>query len=78
MVATSAIRTLVRDGKTHQMVSDIQTGADHGMQTLDSHLLRLVETGKIDYEMALSKSSNVSEFERRAAAKGISKEPANA
>jgi twitching motility protein PilT len=78
MVATSAIRTLVRDGKTHQMVSDIQTGADHGMQTLDSHLLRLVETGKIDYEMALSKSSNVSEFERRAATKGISKEPANA
>jgi twitching motility protein PilT len=71
MVVTPSIRTMVRDGKTHQLVSDIQTGGEHGMQTLDNHLLKLVEEKKVDYEVALSKSTNVLEFERRALARGI-------
>lgn len=78
MVATPSIRTMIRDGKTHQMLSDIQTGHQYGMQTLDSHLLALVEKGDVSYENALAKSSNPSEFHRRAAAKGLVQEAVNA
>lgn len=71
MVVTPSIRTMIRDGKTHQLISDIQTGGEYGMQTLDNHLLKLVEEKKVDYEVALSKSTNILEFERRALARGI-------
>jgi twitching motility protein PilT len=71
LVATPSIRTLIREGKTHQLYLDIQTGSQYGMQTLDAHLLSLVKEGAIDYEHALSKCSNVSEFQRRAANMGI-------
>jgi twitching motility protein PilT len=71
LVATPAIRTLIREGKTHQLYLDIQTGGQHGMQTLDSHLLALLRDGIVDYEHALAKCSNVSEFQRRAAAQGL-------
>ncbi|MDW8322293.1 MAG: type IV pilus twitching motility protein PilT, partial [Armatimonadota bacterium] len=39
MVATPSVRNLIREGKTHQLYMDIQTGAEYGMQTLDSCLL---------------------------------------
>jgi twitching motility protein PilT len=71
MVATPAIRTLVREGKTHQLYLDIQTGGDLGMQTLDGHLLQLVREKKVDYEHALAKSSNANEFHRRAMSQGL-------
>jgi twitching motility protein PilT len=67
MVATPAIRALIREGKTHQLYTDIQTGGQHGMQALDQHLLQLLGERKISYEDALSKSSNPREFEQRAA-----------
>jgi twitching motility protein PilT len=65
MIATSAIRTLIREGKTYQIYSDIQTGGTSGMQTLDSHLLRLVHEGVVNFEDALAKSSNPGDFEAR-------------
>lgn len=71
MVATPAIRTMIRDGKTHQIFKDIQTGGELGMQTLDGHLFWLLKNGHIDYEHALSKCSNVSEFEARAIRDGL-------
>ncbi len=71
LVATPAIRTLIREGKTHQLYLDIQTGGQYGMQTLDAHLIALLKEGQIDYEHALSKCSNVSEFQRRAANQGL-------
>jgi twitching motility protein PilT len=71
MVATPAIRTLIREGKTHHMYMDIQTGGDLGMQTLDGSLLNLLKDGKIDYEHALSKSSNIQDFQRRALNLGL-------
>jgi twitching motility protein PilT len=71
LVATPAIRTLVRDGKTHQLYMDIQTGGEIGMQTLDGCLLQLIKDGTIDYEHALSKTSNPSEFLRRATNMGL-------
>lgn len=72
MVCTPAIRTLIRDGRTHQINPIIQTGAEFGMQTLDGCLLNLLKEGKIDYEHALAKSSNTSEFHRRAERDGLS------
>src|SRR5205814_679882 len=63
MVATPAIRSLIREGKTHQMYSDIQTGGDFGMQTLDKHVLELVTARKVAYEDALAKASNPYDFE---------------
>ncbi len=71
MLATPAIRNLIRDGKTHQIPTDIQTGQQFGMQSLDGHLLKLVEQGEIEYEDALAKSSNVNEFQHRAATHGL-------
>ncbi|HEY3268288.1 MAG TPA: type IV pilus twitching motility protein PilT [Armatimonadota bacterium] len=66
MVCTPAIRALIREGKTHQMYTDIQTGAEHGMISLDQYLLDLVKSRVIKYEDALSKSSNPKDFEQRA------------
>ena len=48
MVATVAVRNLIREGKTHQMASAIQTGTQVGMQTLDQALRSLVMQGRID------------------------------
>jgi twitching motility protein PilT len=75
MVCTSAIRTLIREGKTHQIYLDIQTGAEHGMQTLDGCLLGLLRDEKIDFEHALGKCSNPSDFYRRAVRDGLVEAP---
>jgi twitching motility protein PilT len=48
MVATVAVRNLIREGKTHQMASAIQTGTQAGMQSLDQALRSLVMQGRID------------------------------
>ena len=78
MTATSAIRTIIRDGKTHQLYHDIQTGGALGMQTLDGSLLSLLKDGHIDYEHALAKSQNLQDFARRAQNLGIAEVPAGA
>ena len=46
MIATPAIRNLIREGKTHQIYSALQAGAKYGMQTMDSHLADLVKQGR--------------------------------
>jgi twitching motility protein PilT len=75
MAATPAIRTLIREGKTHQLYLDIQTGSEHGMQTLDGHLLQLVRDKRVDYENALAKCSNAQDFMRRAQNQGLVEAP---
>jgi len=71
MYVTPSIKNLVRDGKTHQLYSEIQTGGEFGMQTLDTELLRLVKDGVVEYEQALARSSIPMEFKRRAMNMGI-------
>lgn len=71
MTCTPAIRTMIRDGKTHQLYHDIQMGGEDGMQTLDGHLLHLLRKGYIDFEHAAAKCSNLSEFTTRAAKEGL-------
>lgn len=52
LVATPAVRNLIREGKTHQMHSTMQSGGKFGMQTMDQALAELVKGGKISFEMA--------------------------
>ncbi|MCZ7592499.1 MAG: type IV pilus twitching motility protein PilT [Kiritimatiellae bacterium] len=59
MVATPAIRSLIRDNKTFRITSDIQTGAKYGMMTLDDHLLDLFENGVISYEEVVTSAQDV-------------------
>ncbi|HEX2117849.1 MAG TPA: type IV pilus twitching motility protein PilT, partial [Acidimicrobiales bacterium] len=66
MVATSAIRNLIREGKTHQMYSAIQAGKQYGMVTMDQSLADLVRSGKVAYEAALERANNVGEFKQLA------------
>ncbi len=54
MVATPAIRNLIREGKTHQIESSIQTGSKYGMKTMDMELANLYRQGIISRETALN------------------------
>jgi len=56
MVANSAIRNLIREGKTFQMHSVIETSQKDGMTTLDQSLKELMKAGRITHETALSKA----------------------
>jgi len=62
MLATGAIRNLIREGKTYQLLNIIQTGAQFGMQTLDQALLTLCRNGIISQEEAMARSVNVEEL----------------
>jgi twitching motility protein PilT len=62
MLSTAAIRNLIREGKTYQLLNIIQTGAQFGMQTLDQALLALCRNGIISKQEALARSVNVEEL----------------
>lgn len=62
MLGIPAISNLIREGKTHQMETIIQGGAQLGMQTLDQHLKNLLTAGKITFEEAISKAKNPREL----------------
>jgi twitching motility protein PilT len=64
LVATPAIRNLIREGKTHQIYSAMQAGAKFGMQTMDQHLAELVKKGRITYETGMEKCHHVEDFTR--------------
>ena len=66
LVATPAIRNLIREGKTHQVYSSLQAGAQFGMVTMDSSLAELVRRGRISYDTALDKCHHVEDFKRLA------------
>jgi twitching motility protein PilT len=53
---TPAVRNLIREGKTHQIYSVLQTSAASGMQSMDSALAQLVREGKITRALAESRS----------------------
>jgi twitching motility protein PilT len=64
LVPTPAVRNLIREGKTHQIYSVLQTGGQHGMQTMDAALADLVRRQKISRELAESRSSSPEELRR--------------
>jgi twitching motility protein PilT len=64
LVPTPAVRNLIRESKTHQIYSVLQTGASHGMQTMDAALAQLVRAGKINRQLAESRAHAPEEFRR--------------
>ena len=62
MIATPAIRNLIREDKIAQMYSAIQTGQDVGMQTLDQYLQRILKQGIISPEEAALKAVYIEHF----------------
>ncbi len=62
MVANNAIRNLIREGKTHQMISIMQTGIDQGMQTIDRALQRVYQEGLISLDDAIVHVSDEKAF----------------
>jgi twitching motility protein PilT len=64
LVPTPAIRNLIREGKTHQIYSAIQTSGATGMQTMDANLAGLVRAGKITRELAQRRASVPDELKR--------------
>ncbi|HEY0188571.1 MAG TPA: type IV pilus twitching motility protein PilT [Cellulomonas sp.] len=64
LVATPAIRNLIREGKTHQIYSAMQAGAQQGMHTMDQHLAELVRSGRVSYETALEICHHTEDFNR--------------
>ena len=64
LVATPAVRNIIREGKTHQIDAVIQTGAEHGMQSMDKTLAGLIKSGRITLEEAKGYAIDVHEMER--------------
>ncbi len=64
LIPTPAVRNLIREGKTHQIYSAIQTGGEHGMQTMDAALTELVRAGRITRDVARRRASVPAELER--------------
>jgi twitching motility protein PilT len=64
MVATPAIRNLIREGKVHQIYSAMQAGARFGMKSMDQSLAELVRTGKITFDVAVERAANADDLRR--------------
>jgi twitching motility protein PilT len=64
LVPTPAVRNLIREGKTHQIYSAIQTSGSLGMQTMDAHLAQLVRASRISRKLAEQRASVPEELKR--------------
>jgi twitching motility protein PilT len=62
MVGTAAVANLIREGKTHQIPSSIQTGKKFGMQSLDDAILEHLNAKRISPEDAYDKSIDKAKF----------------
>jgi twitching motility protein PilT len=64
LVATPAVRNIIREGKTHQLDAVIQTGAEYGMQSMDKTLVNLIHEGSISYDEARNFAIDQEELDR--------------
>ncbi len=64
LIPTPAIRNLIREGKTHQIYSVLQTSGSTGMQTMDAHLAQLARQGTITRQLAESRAAVPEELRR--------------
>jgi len=64
LMPTPAVRNLIREGKSHQIYSVLQTSGSHGMQTMDASLAELVRAGKITRDLAESRAHSPEELRR--------------
>jgi len=58
LIATSAVRNIIREGKTHQLVSAMQTGGKYGMIMMNNYLVDLYNQGLIDYDEAVRRADD--------------------
>jgi twitching motility protein PilT len=65
LMVNYAVGALIREGKTHQLATQIQTGRDDGMVALDASLLDLVRAGRISREVAVAAARDPVELQRR-------------
>ncbi|HKI56325.1 MAG TPA: type IV pilus twitching motility protein PilT [Trueperaceae bacterium] len=71
LVATPAIRNLIREGKTHQIPAQIQMGGSLGMITMDANLAELQLKRVISFDVGLARSVDPKEFERLVSTGGV-------
>lgn len=64
LIATPAVRNIIREGKSHQLEAVIQTGAEHGMQSMDKTLVTLIHNGTISYDEARNYAIDLDELDR--------------
>ena len=64
LVTTPAVRNIIREGKSHQLEAVIQTGAEHGMQSMDKTLVSMVRSGTITYDQARDCAVDPEELDR--------------
>lgn len=64
LIATPAVRNIIREGKSHQLEAVIQTGAEYGMQSMDKTLVNLVHQGTISYDEARNVAVDLDELDR--------------
>ncbi|RLC66584.1 MAG: hypothetical protein DRH97_06210, partial [Chloroflexi bacterium] len=65
MIGSDAIRNLIREGRTDQIPSYLQTGSQYKMQTMDQALEDLVKSGAVTLDEALTRSTNPDELSKR-------------
>jgi twitching motility protein PilT len=70
LVPTAAVRNLIREAKSHQIYSVLQTGGSFGMQTMDASLAQLVRAGKVTRQLAESRAHSAEELRRLLGAAG--------
>ena len=64
LVATPAVRHLIREGKVHQIYSVMQAGGRYGMRTMDASLAQLVKAGRVSQQVALERCHDPEELNR--------------
>ncbi|MEO8785207.1 MAG: type IV pilus twitching motility protein PilT [Candidatus Saccharimonadales bacterium] len=64
MIATPAVRNIIREGKSHQLEAVIQTGGEFGMQSMDKTLVGLIQAGSITYDEARNVAVDIEELNR--------------
>ena len=70
LIATPAVRNMIREGKVHQIYSAMQGGGKFGMQTMDQSLADLVRNSKVSLEVALERCHHEDELRRLVAGTG--------
>jgi twitching motility protein PilT len=75
MISTTSIQSLIRENKTFRINSDIQTGANLGMITMDAHLMSLFNRELITADEALDKAQDIGVMRERLTAAGAKLRP---
>jgi twitching motility protein PilT len=77
LIATSAVRNLIREGKVHQIYSVMQAGGRFGMRTMDASLAELVRARKITNQLALERAHDPEELNRLLGSGAMAAAPVN-